>query len=170
MANAFQHSAFQVNAFQEGLIDGVLYAVDQNDTGSFTGTVTQEVITFGDVDGWKKRKEIDKKIEELQAAKRKAMRDAAAKRKQGIRDLVSPVAKVKQSKVQSKQEVKADIPLAKTEELQRSISYLERQRDNILEAVAYINKQRLIQEQLLYIEAQRQEELDDEAALLLLLN
>jgi len=81
----------------------------------------------------------------------------------------APVAKVKKAKVQSKQEVKADIPSDDTLELQRSISYLERQRDNILAAVAYRHQQYLIQEQLRVMEAKRQEELDDEAALLLLL-
>jgi hypothetical protein len=83
--------------------------------------------------------------------------------------LIRSVAKVKQPKVQSKQEVKADIPSVDTQELQRSISYLERQRNNILEAVAYRNQQFLLQEQLRILEAQRQEELDDETSLLLLL-
>jgi hypothetical protein len=100
----------------------------------------------------------------------KATKDANANRKQAFKDLIDPVAKVKQTKVQLKQEVKADIPLAETEDLQRSISYLERQRDNILAAVAYRKQQTLIQEQLMYMEARRQEELDDEAALLLLLH
>ena len=81
----------------------------------------------------------------------------------------SPVAKVKRSKVESKQEVKADIPSVDLQELQRSISYLERQRNNILEAVAQRHQQMLIQEQMRVLEAKRQEELDDEAALLLLL-
>jgi len=84
--------------------------------------------------------------------------------------LVSPVAKVKQTKVQLKQEVKADIPLAETEDLQRSISYLERQKENILQAVAYRQEYARIQAHLRMLEAKRLEELDDEAALLLLLH
>ena len=80
------------------------------------------------------------------------------------------VAKVKQTKVQLKQEVKADIPLAETEDLIRSISYLEKQLENILQAVAYKNQQTFIREQLRVMEAKRLEELDDEAALLLLLH
>ena len=97
-------------------------------------------------------------------------KEANASRKQAFKDLIDPVAKVKQPKVQSKQEVKADIPLAETEELQRSISYLERQRDNILAAVAYRNQQSLIQQQLMYMEAKRLEELDDEESVLILLH
>ena len=94
---------------------------------------------------------------------------AALDNSQAFKDLIDPVAKVKQPKVQSKQEVKADIPLAETDELQRSISYLERQRDNILAAVAYRNEMARIQYELQVLEAKRQEELDDEAALLLLI-
>ena len=33
MANAFQHNAFQPGAFQDNLVSGVLYAIDQNDSG-----------------------------------------------------------------------------------------------------------------------------------------
>jgi hypothetical protein len=113
---------------------------------------------------------LQQKIAERQRKLEQATKDANAARKQAFRDKIDPVAKVKQTKVQLKQEVKADIPLAETEDLLRSISYLERQRDNILEAVAYRRQQSLIQEQLRYIEAKRQEELDDEVALLLLLH
>ena len=149
---AFQPNAFQNNAFQ-------IYVAPTNIGGD--GWTKEE---------WLRAQRLTKKIEARQRLLEKAIKDGNAARKQGIRDLVSPVAKVKQTKVQSKQEVKADIPLAETEDLQRSISYLERQRDNILAAVAYRKQQTLIQEQLIYMEALRQEELDDEAALLLLLH
>jgi hypothetical protein len=120
-------------------------------------------------DDLRRLRKLSAKIAERQRKLEQATKEANASRKQAFKDKIDPVAKVKQSKVQSKQEVKADIPLAETEDLQRSISYLERQRDNILEAVAYRHQQYLIQEQLRVMEAKRQEELDDEAALLLLL-
>jgi hypothetical protein len=151
-SGAFQANAFQNNAFQ---------------------VVVAPVVTGGDGwtrEEWLRAQRLDKKIAERQRLLEKATKDANANRKQAIRDLVSPVAKVKQSKVQSKQEVKADIPLAETEDLQRSISYLERQRDNILAAVAYRKQQTLIQEQLMYMEAKRLEELDDEESILILLH
>ena len=151
-SGAFQANAFQNNAFQ---------------------VVVAPVVTGGDGwtrEEWLRAQRLDKKIAERQRLLEKATKDANANRKQAIRDLVSPVAKVKQSKVQSKQEVKADIPLAETEDLQRSISYLERQRDNILAAVAYRKHQTLIQEQLMYMEAKRLEELDDEESILILLH
>jgi len=154
-STAFQANAFQVNAFQ------IYIPPSDAKVGGDDASWTYEEL--------KRIKRIQQKIAERQRLLEKATKDANASRKQAFRDKIDPVAKVKQSKVQSKQEVKADIPLAETEELQRSISYLERQRDNILEAVAYRNQQYLIQEQLRVMEAKRQEELDDEAALLLLL-
>ena len=151
---AFQANAFQNNAFQ-------VFVSPTPVGGDDGGHWTKEEL--------KRIQKLQQKIGERQRLLEKATKDANASRKQAFKDLIDPVAKVKQPKVQSKQEVKADIPLAETEDLQRSISYLERQRDNILEAVAYRNQQYLIQEQLRVMEAKRQEELDDEAALLLLL-
>jgi len=154
-STAFQANAFQNNAFQ-------VY-VAPTPTGQIGGDgFTREE--------WLRAQRLGKKIAERQRLLEKATKDANASRKQSIRDLVSPVAKVKQSKVQSKQEVKADIPLAETEDLLRSISYLETQRDNILAAVAYRKQQTLIQEQLMYMEAKRLEELDDEESVLILLH
>jgi hypothetical protein len=156
-STAFQANAFQNNAFQVYIPP----TPDNNLGGGDDATWTPEEL--------KRIRKLSAKIAERQRKLEQATKDAKTSRKQAFKDLIDPVAKVKQPKVQSKQEVKADIPLAETEELQRSISYLERQRNNILEAVAYRNQQYLIQEQLRVMEAQRQEELDDEAALLLLL-
>ena len=153
-ATAFQANAFQNNAFQ------VYVAPAPTNVGG-DGWTKEE---------WLRAQRLTKKIEARQRQLEKATKDANAFRKQSIRDLVSPVAKVKRTKVQSKQEVKADIPLAETEELQRSISYLERQRDNILAAVAYRKQQTLIRDQLIYMEAKRLEELDDEESILILLH
>jgi hypothetical protein len=149
-ANAFQVNAFQINATPTPTLGG-------GDDASWTYEELRRI------------KKIQQKIAERQRLLEKATKDANASRKQAFKDKIDPVAKVKQSKVQSKQEVKADIPLAETEELQRSISYLERQRDNILAAVAYRNEVARIQYELQVMEAKRQEELDDEAALLLLI-
>jgi hypothetical protein len=156
-STAFQANAFQNNAFQ---VAGTPPPTS-NLTGGDDATWTE--------DDLKRLRKLSAKIAERQRLLEKVTKDANAARKQAFKDLIDPVAKVKQPKVQSKQEVKADIPLAETEDLQRSISYLERQRDNILAAVAYRHQQYLIQEQLRVMEAKRLEELDDEAALLLLI-
>ena len=157
-STAFQANAFQNNAFQ-------VYTPPPS-----TGKVG------GDDESWteddlKRLRKLSAKIADRQRKLEKAVKEANDARKQAFKDLIdpAPVAKVKKAKVQSKQEVKADIPSDDTLELQRSISYLERQRDNILAAVAYRHQQYLIQEQLRVMEAKRQEELDDEESILILL-
>ena len=154
--SAFQSNAFQNNAFQT--IAEPAIPLGGGDDASWT----QEEL--------RKIRKLSLKIAERQRKLEQATKEANASRKQAFKDLIDPVAKVKQTKVQSIQEVKADIPSVDTQELQRSISYLERQRNNILEAVAIRHQQALMQEQLRVMEAKRQEELDDEVALLLLLN
>ena len=153
-STAFQANAFQNNAFQ-------VYVPPPSTNVGGDGFTREE---------WLRAQRLNKKIEARQRLLEKATKEANANRKQAFRDLIDPVAKVKKTKVQSKQEVKADIPLAETEDLQRSISYLERQRDNILAAVAYRKQQTLIQEQLRVLEAKRLEELDDEESILILLH
>jgi hypothetical protein len=156
-ATAFQANAFQNNAFQVYIAPPPTDQKVGGDDASWTE------------DDLKRLRKLSAKIAERQRKLEQSTKEGKASRKQAFKNLIDPVAKVKQPKVQSKQEVKADIPSVDTQELQRSISYLERQRDNILEAVAYRHQQYLIQEQLRVMEAKRQEELDDEAALLLLL-
>ena len=157
-ATAFQANAFQNNAFQ-------IFIPPPS-----TGQVGGDDASWTE-DDLKRLRKLSAKIADRQRKLEKAVKEANDARKQAFKDLIdpAPVAKVKKAKVQSKQEVKADIPSDDTLDLQRSISYLERQRDNILAAVAYRHQQYLIQEQLRVMEAKRQEELDDEAALLLLL-
>jgi hypothetical protein len=151
-ASAFQQNAFQNNAFQ-------IYIPPSINQGG-------DGFTFEE---WKRAQKLVKKIEARQRLLEKATKDANASRKQAIKDLVSPVAKVKKSKVQSIQEVKADIPSVDTQELQRSISYLERQRENILQAVAYRQEFARLQEHLRVLEAKRLAEEEDEQAILLLM-
>ena len=157
-STAFQANAFQNNAFQVY----VAPTPTNNLTGGDDAWYTAEEL--------RRIQKIQQKIEARQRLLEKATKDANASRKQAIRDLVSPVAKVKQSKVQLKQEVKADIPLAETEDIQRSISYLEAQRENILAAVAYRQEFARLQTNLRILEAKRLEELDDEESVLLLLH
>jgi hypothetical protein len=198
MAGAFQPSGFQGDAFQVAPVTGFINTTDGNDTANLQGAVTlaagfidtidsNDIANFvGNVQGdqptmdmhdgftpeeIRRAKRLDAKIRTRELALYKAQEEAKKVRKQAISDLVDPqpIAKVKKSKVQSKQEVKADIPLAETEELKRSISYLEKQRDNILAAVAYRQEIARLQSELVILEAKRQEELDDEVSLLLLL-
>jgi CO dehydrogenase/acetyl-CoA synthase alpha subunit len=154
-------TAFQANAFQNNAFQIFIPPPSEELGGGDDASWTPEEL--------KRLRKLSAKIAERNRLLEKATKDANASRKQSFRNQIDPVAKVKQSKVQFKQEVKADIPLAETEDLQRSISYLERQRDNILQAVAYRNEMARIQYELQVLEAKRLEELDDEAALLLLI-
>lgn len=158
MITAFQANAFQNNAFQ---IAGTP-PTPSTKTGGDDAWVTQEEL--------RRIQKLHKKIAERQRKLEQAVKDANASRKQAFKDLIDPVAKVKQSKVQSKQKVKADIPSDDTLELQRSISYLENQLDNILGAIAYREKTARIQAELRMLEAKRLEELDDEESVLILLH
>jgi hypothetical protein len=155
-STAFQANAFQNNAFQ------VYVAPATGKVGGDDAWYTEEEL--------RRIQKIQQKIAQRQRLLEKATKDGNASRKQAFKDLIDPVAKVKQTKVQSKQEVKADIPLAETEDLQRSISYLERQRENILQAVAYRQEFARIQTNLRILEAKRLEELDDEESVLILLH
>ena len=154
---------------------GYISTTDENDTATITGTVDNAPQGIGG-DGWTKEeweraKRIDRKIAERQRKLNEAYKRDAQERKQSIRALVDPssVAKVKKTELQSKQEVKADIPLAETENLERSIRYLENQRNNILQSVAYRQEMARIQMNLAILEAQRLAEQDDEDSILALL-
>jgi hypothetical protein len=172
---AFQLNAFQPNAFQTLVVEGVIDATDNNDLGIFLGTVSGGGEQMDTHDGFtpeeiRRAKRIDAKIRAKQAALYKAQEEAKKRRKQQIKDLVDPpIAKAKRNKLQSIQEVKADIPSVDTKELTESIAYLENQRSKLLKAVELRKQQAYIQAQLAILEAQRLAELDDEESVLMLL-
>ena len=149
-ASAFQANAFQNNAFQ--------IVVASNKVGGDDAWFSKEEL--------KRIQKLQKKIAERQRKLEQSAKDANDNRKQAIRNLVDPKPiQVKQSKVQSSK-VKADIPSV---ELQQSISYLERQLDNIQQAVANRKEFARLQAHLRALEAMRLAELDDEEALLILM-
>ena len=158
-ATAFQANAFQNNAFQ-------IYTPPPS-----TGKVGGDDASWTE-DDLKRLRKLSAKIADRQRKLEKAVKEANDARKQAFKDLIdpAPVAKVKKAKVQSKQEVKADIPSDDTLELQRSISYLQNQLDNILGAIAYREQAARIQAELRMLEAKRLEELDDEESILILLH
>jgi hypothetical protein len=160
-------------------VDGILDTTDENDTAlligelgpepSPTGTDTHDGFTPEEI---RRARNLDRKIREKQLALYKAQQEAKKRRKQQLRDLIDPpkiVAKQKQNKLQSIQEVKADIPSVDTTELEQSIAYLENQRSKLARAVELRKQQAYISAQLAILEAQRQAELDDEESLLMLL-
>jgi len=156
-STAFQANAFQNNAFQI-FISPTPSGIDTHD-----GFTPEEI---------RRARNLDRKIREKELALLKAQRANKEARKQRLKDLVDPpkiVAKQKQNKLQSIQEVKAGTPPVDTTELEQSIAYLENQRNNLLKAVAYRQEVARLQTELVILEAKRLAELDDEESILLLI-
>ena len=154
---AFQANAFQNNAFQ-------IFAAPPTPAFDTHDGFTPEEI--------RRAKRIDAKIRAKELALLKAQNEAKQRRKQQITNLVDPpkiVAKQKQNKLQSIQEVKADTPSVDTKELQRSISYLENQKLNLNKAVAFRQEALRLRTEYLALEAKRLANLDDEESILLLI-
>jgi hypothetical protein len=197
MTTAFQPNGFQANAFQVDPVTGFILTTDDNDTALLNGAVALpagviDTVDSNDIcnlvgtviaepqidthDGFtpeeiRRARNLDRKIRAKQEALRREQEEAKKRRKQQISDLVDPkpIAKVKQSKLQSDQRVKADIPSVDTKELEQSIAYLENQRSNIFRAAELRQQEAYIQAQLAILEAQRQAELDDEESILMLI-
>ena len=154
---AFQVLAFQINAFQIGQIPPNPY------TDTHDGFTPEEI---------RRAKNLERKIHEKELALLKAQRADREARKARIKGLVDPpkiVAKQKQNKLQSIQEVKAGIPPVDTTELEQSIAYLENQRSKLLRAVELRREQGQIRSRLAILETQRLAEQDDEESVLLLM-
>lgn len=176
MSNAFQPTAFQNNAFQIDPVTGVLYAVDENDTGSFVGSVTTADVTVDTHDGFtpeevKRLKKLQKKLAIAEAQRIQSRLNKRLQRKQSIQDLVDPkpVAQVKLTKVQSDTEVKTGKPPIDLKRLNAEIARLERQKQELLYAKQVRNEMARLQMELAIYEAKLKAELDDEEALLMLL-
>ena len=171
MTNAFQHNAFQPGAFQDNLVSGVLYAIDQNDSGSFAGTValqkndTHDGFTKEEI---RRAKRLDKKIRDAEQKRIEANKAQALSRKNTIKELIDPSPKVKKNKVESDQQVSEDIPLEVTN-YDAVIANLERQRQDLFHAATLRMEMSRIQAELAIMKAKQEAELDDEEALLLLL-
>ena len=156
MTSAFQINAFQNNAFQIDI------------------TPTPPTKTGGD-DAWnpqerKRYKAIQKKLRIAEEKRIEALKADAENRKQTIADLIDPkpVAKKKQNKVQSNQEVSVDIP-SNLANIDRYIANLVKQQQDLQTAVAMRSAKLRIEQELAILEAKRQAELDDEEALLALI-
>ena len=154
---AFQVLAFQINAFQIGQIPPSPY------TDTHDGFTPEEI---------RRANNLERKIREKELALLKAQRADREARKARIKGLVDPpkiVAKQKQNKLQSIQEVKAGTPPVDTTELEQSIAYLENQRSKLLRAVELRREQGQIRFRLAILETQRLAEQDDEESVLLLM-
>jgi len=160
-------------------VSGIINTTDENDTALLLGEAgpSPEPSGIDTHDGFtpeeiRRAKRLDAKIRARQLALYKAQQEAKIRRKQQLRDAIDPpkiVAKQKQNKLQSIQEVKAGTPPVDTTELEQSIAYLENQRNNLLKAVANRQEVARLKTKLVILEAKRQAELDDEESILLLI-
>ena len=190
-----QNDTASINGYDESL--GYISATDQNDTAtitvnvvssSITGTISATdqddtaniqgqngVVVLDTHDGFTKQerdrlKRIQKKLAQAERKKLDAYKAAQEARKAGIKELVDPTpkSKVKQNKVQSIQEVSADIPSELTK-FDDTIARLVKEQQELLHGAMLRQELIRVQTQLAIHEAMRLQELDDEEALLLLL-
>ena len=190
-----QNDTASINGYVESL--GYISATDQNDTSTITGNVVSSSITgtisatdqddtaniqgqngvvvLDTHDGFTKQerdrlKRIQKKLAQAERKKLDAYKAAQEARKAGIKELVDPTpkSKVKQNKVQSIQEVSADIPSELTK-FDDTIARLVKEQQELLHGAMLRQELIRVQTQLAIHEAMRLQELDDEEALLLLL-
>ena len=152
-------TAFQINAFQNN---------------AFQIVITPTGRTGGD--GWTKEewnhyKKLEKKRLKAEQNRLLAFKTEQELRKQTIRDLVDPESKARRlskNKVKSNQQVSEDTPSEVTN-YDALIANLERQKQDLFDAVLIRQAKQRLEQELAVLEAKRQAELDDEEALLLLL-
>lgn len=153
---AFQVLAFQFNAFQIGQIPPNPY------TDTHDGFTREEI---------RRAKAIDKKMRQLQAKRDAEFKADNEKRKELFREQIDPVVKTQQkkrNKLQSKQEVTVK-PLSQLATIDAYIANLERQKQDLYQAVFLRQAKIRLEEEMRVLEAKRQQELDDEEAILSLI-
>jgi len=188
-----QNDTASINGYDESL--GYISATDQNDTATIAGTVTATgitgtisatdqddtaniqgqngVVVLDTHDGFTKQerdrlKRIQKKLAQAERKKLDAYKAAQEARKAGIKKLIDPTPKQKKNKVQSIQEVSADIPSELTK-FDDTIARLVKEQQELLHGAMLRQELIRVQTQLAIHEAMRLQELDDEAAILLLI-
>ena len=150
-------TAFQVNAFQNNAFQIVITPTPTGQTGG-DGWTPEE---------WKRAQEIDKKLRLAEEKRIAAVRADQEARKDFIREQISPTPKVskrKQSKVESVAKEKQQ-EIVKYDSL---IANLERQRQDLFNAVLVRQAKERLEQELAVLEAKRLAELDDEESIIAL--
>jgi organic radical activating enzyme len=175
MTAAFQLNAFQPNAFQTLVIDGVLYAVDQNDTGSFIGTVSGGEPTIDMHDGGLKHRDlkelekIQRKLQKLREAEEKEFADANSRRKNAIKDVIDPPKIDKATLNEVKLTKKAKPIVTDYEKIRSEIEKLSLQHQLIERKIAQQQALKAYQTYMAHLQKLHMDNLDDEEALLMIL-
>ena len=154
-------TAFQINAFQNNAFQIVITPAPTGQTGG-DGWTKEE---------WNHYKKLEKKRIKAEEKRLLAFKTEQELRKQTIRDLVDPESKARRlskNKVESNQQVSEDTPSEVTN-YDALIANLERQKQDLFDAVLIRQAKQKLEQELAVLEAKRQAELDDEEAILLLL-
>jgi hypothetical protein len=149
---AFQANAFQNNAFQ--------IVITPEPTGSRGGDGWTK-------EEWKRAQALDKKLRQAEEKRMSALKADQEARKDFIRKQISPTVKVSKRKqviVESVNEVKQS-DVVKYDAL---IANLERQREDLLNAVLIRQAKERLEQEIAILEAKRLAEEDDEDGILAL--
>lgn len=176
MTTAFQPNGFQANAFQVDPVTGILYVVDENDSGSFTGSVIPLPPSPNEMDmhdgigkeELKRIRALQKRIKKAEEARNKARIQAIKARKDAIDNLIEPKVVEKTVNTLKSVEIQKDT-LVDLKEFNKAIKALERQKAELIKSIELRTEMARIQAQLAILEAKRQAEEDDMEALLLLM-
>jgi len=148
-------TAFQANAFQNNAFQIVIKPLGGDDGGGWTK------------EEWKRAKALDKKLRQAEEKRMAALKADQEARKDFIREQISPTVKVSKRKqviVESVSKVKQS-DVVKYDAL---IANLERQREDLLNAVLIRQAKERLEQEIAILEAKRLAELDDEEAILAL--
>jgi hypothetical protein len=148
-------TAFQKNAFQNDAFQIIIKPFGGDDAG---GHWTKEET--------KRYKALQKKLRQAEEKRIAALKADQESRKAFIREQVSPAPKVskrKQSKVELKQEISKEVV-----NYDALIANLERQKQDLLNAVLIRQAKEQLEQEIAILEAKRLAELDDEESILAL--
>jgi hypothetical protein len=148
-------TAFQKNAFQNDAFQIIIKPFGGDDAG---GHWTKKET--------KRYKALQKKLRQAEEKRIAALKADQESRKAFIREQVSPAPKVskrKQSKVELKQEISKEVV-----NYNALIANLERQKQDLLNAVLIRQAKERLEQEIAILEAKRLAELDDEESILAL--
>ena len=150
-------TAFQPNAFQNNAFQIVITPVEPTVRGG-DGWTKEE---------WKRAQALDKKLRQAEEKRMAALKADQESRRDFIREQISPTPKVSKRK-------QVNVESASVEKQSEVIKYdalianLERQRQDLLNAVLIRQAKERLEQEIAILEAKRLAELDDEEAILAL--
>jgi hypothetical protein len=150
-------TAFQVNAFQNNAFQIVITPLEPTKRGGDDASWTPEER--------KRYKALQKKLKKAEDARMAAQKADQEARKDFIREQISPTPKA--NVVESPQEI-AETKQKEVVNYDALIANLERQRQDLLNAVLIRQAKEQLEQEIAILEAKRLAELDDEEAILAL--